>query len=440
MNSGPVAITKYDQPLEPVREAIRLAGGLDRIHPSAKVFIKPNIVYWTTRVDFPKWGVITTSRLVNDVVRLLAQHGVSDLTIGEGMVLNRSEGRKISSHAFESLGYNKLARRYGVKVMDTFQRPFKEVDLGEGVRLGFNLDALESDLVVDLPVMKTHAQSVVSLGLKNLKGLLDMKSRKRCHSADPEKDLHFHIARLNKAMPPILTVIDGTFSLEYGPAFDGAAHRRDLLVASWDILAADMTGAGLLGHPPQSVPHLVHAAAAQGRSLELADLQLKGEDLSEHVKTHRWKVPYNQDRTLPLALEKKGITGLAYHEYDSSLCTYCSAMNGVVLRAIAGAWQGRPWDKVEVLTGKMMKPDPEARRTILFGKCMCRAHQDNPDIRRMIPVKGCPPSPGQIVKALHQAGIMADDGLFADLDSLPGAFMKYYRDRPEFEEGMFTIP
>lgn len=439
MDKPLVSLVRYDQPLEPVRRAVDLCGGLERIPADAKIFIKPNIVFWTKAVNFPKWGVITTSRLINDVVTLLREHGVSDITIGEGMVLGRANDTETSAHAYETLGYTKLRARYGVKLVDTFQRPFKEVDLGDGVQLNFNQDILASDFVIDLPVMKTHAQTMVSLGIKNLKGMIDVNSRKRCHNADPDKDLNFYIARLADPMPRILTIIDGTFTSEYGPAFDGVVHRRDLLTASWDVLAADIVGSNLLGHPPQSVPHLAHAAQNRGRSLELDSVEVKGEAVEDHVQYHGWAFPYTEDGTLPVPMAKRGVAGLAYYKYDTSLCTYCSGINGAVLSAIAMTWNGEPWDNVEVLTGKKMQPRPGANKTILLGKCMYQAHKDNPEIKEMIAVKGCPPKPEQIIKALHQAGIMADDQFFANLDRMPGMFMKRYKDKPEFDQGLFTI-
>lgn len=439
MDKPVVSLVRYDQPLEPVRRAVELCGGLERIPADAKVFIKPNIVFWTKAVNFPKWGVITTSRLISDVVTLLREHGVSDITIGEGMVLGRANDTETSAHAYETLGYTKLRDRYGVKLVDTFQRPFKEMDLGDGVKLNFNQDILDSDFVIDLPVMKTHAQTMVSLGIKNLKGMIDVTSRKRCHNADPNKDLNFYIARLADPMPPMLTIIDGTFTSEYGPAFDGIVHRRDLLAASWDVLAADIVGSNLLGHPPQSVPHLAHAAKNRGRSLELDSVEVKGEGVEEHAQYHGWAFPYTEDGTLPVPMAKRGVAGLAYYKYDTTLCTYCSGINGAVLSAIAMSWQGEPWDNVEVLTGKRMQPGPGANKTILLGKCMYQAHKDNPEIKEMIAVKGCPPKPEQIIKALHQAGIMADDQFFANLDRMPGMFMKRYKDKPEFDQGLFTI-
>ena len=373
------------------------------------------------------------------MVRLLKEHGLDDLTIGEGSVLGDPRDRATAAHAFETLGYNKLKERHGLKTINTFERPFRKMDLGQGVELNINQDILASDFVIDLPVLKTHAQTVVSLGIKNLKGMIDIESRKRCHNADPKRDLDFHVARLDLPMPPLLTLIDGTYSAEYGPGFDALVHRRDLLLASWDVLAADMAGAALLGHDPAHVPHLVHNARRKGRGLDLADLEIRGERLEDHARLHHWAFPYTEDETLPLPLAKKGLKGLSYRKYDSTLCTYCSGVNGAILAAIARAWQGEPWDEVEVLTGKAMQPRPGARKTILLGKCMYQAHKDNPEIREAIPIKGCPPQPVQIVKALHQAGIMVEEGIIRDLDSLPGLYLKRYQGQPEFDEGLFRV-
>jgi uncharacterized protein (DUF362 family) len=82
-----VAIVRYEKPLESVKKAVDLSGGLDHLPSGAKVFIKPNIVFWTRLVPFPKWGVITTSCVINDMVYLLKERGINDITIGEGTVV-----------------------------------------------------------------------------------------------------------------------------------------------------------------------------------------------------------------------------------------------------------------------------------------------------------------------------------------------------------------
>jgi uncharacterized protein (DUF362 family) len=441
MSKYKVAVVKYEKPIESVRKAVELSGGLDAVPAGARVFIKPNIVFWTRAVAFPKWGVITTSRVVEDIIILLKERGIDDITIGEGTVTPNPKDSATPAHAFETLGYGLLKQKYGIKYFNVFERPFEKVDLGDGVELNFNTDILNSDFVVDLPVMKAHNQTVVSLGIKNLKGTIDIPSRKRCHTMTPGKDLHFWVAKLADRMPPMLTLQDGIYTNERGPGPDGRMHRSNLLVASSDVLAADLVGAKLLGHEAQNVPHLVHAARNRKRPQDLRDIEILGEDIEALSKFHEYDFEYSEteDGMMPLSLAKQGLKGVFYRKYDLSMCTYCSGINGVMLTAIRSAWKGEAWDEIEVLTGKSMQPTPGMKKTILLGKCMYQAHKDNPDIQELIAIKGCPPSPKTMLKALHKAGIDADPGLFENIDQLPGFFLSRYKDRPEFDESFFQV-
>lgn len=440
MKKHRVSVVKYEKPYESVKAAIDMCGGLDHLPAGAKVFIKPNIVFWTKVCDFPKWGVITTSRVIGDVVRVLAEHGITDITIGEGIVADPKD-KQTPAHAFETLGYKKLGEKYGVKTVNVMDRPFEKVDLGDGIELKFNTDILNSDFVVDIPPLKTHNQTMVSLGIKNLKGTIDIASRKKCHNADPEKDLHFHIARLADKMPPMLTVIDGIYTVERGPGFDGKMHRTNLLAASADVLSADLTGTRLLGHDPQQVPYLRYAAANRGRPADLSDVEIIGEKIEDAARYHEYDFDYcsESSREIPVPLAKQGLDGVFYRKFDDTMCTYCTALNGLVLTAIRYAWKGEPWDNVEVLTGKAMEPTPGMKATILLGQCMYKKNKDHPDIQKMIAVKGCPPEPQKVVEALHEAGIEVDPNLFAQAESLPGFFLARYQDRPEFEESFFRV-
>jgi uncharacterized protein (DUF362 family) len=436
-----VAIVSYQTPRDSVRRGVTCCNGLEHMPQGARVFIKPNIVFWSTATDFPKWGVITTSRVVEDMVELLKDHGIQDISIGEGMVTGHGD-RKTPADAFGRLGYTALGKRYGVKTVDIMARPFEKVDLGDGIELKFNRDILESDFVVNLPVLKTHVQTVVSLGIKNLKGTIDLASRKRCHSPDPVKDLHYRVARLADKMPPMLTLIDGIYSNERGPGMDGHIRRTNVLVASADVLAADVVGAHILGHKPQEVPHLVHAAARRGRSLDLSGLRLTGDSIDSFRVRHEYDHAYTRTEDgawLPTPFAKIGMEGLSFRKYDTTMCTYCSRINGMTLAAIRKAWRGKAWDKVEILTGKCMAPTPGMHKTILLGQCMYRKHRDNPVIKEMIPVKGCPPDPQDILKALRQAGIGADEALFAKAELRPGQLMRRYQDDPAFEETLFQV-
>jgi len=434
-----VAIVRFEKPLESVRSAVDLSHGLDHLPSKANVFIKPNIVFWTRTTLFPKWGVVTTSRVVEDMVILLKERGIDEITIVEGTVTYDPNDRETAAHAFESLGYNVLKRRYGIKTLNIFERPFKRIDLGADVVLNFNEDILQSDFVVNLPVLKTHAQTVVSLGIKNLKGLIDVNSRRKCHSPHPEKNLHYMVARLANKLPPSFTLLDGIYTTERGPFFEGRLRRSNILIASSDIFSIDKVGAKVLGYDPSEVPHLVHAAQDFGRPIDLSDVEVVGEKIDSVVSRHEYAFPYTEDGNLPKPLEKLGVKGLYYPKYDHTICTYCSGFTTVILMAIASAWRGEPWNEIEILTGKIMKPSPGKKKTILIGKCMVQANKDHADINEMIAVKGCPPDLKEAMKALHQAGIDVSPTFFENMDMAAGFFMKRYEGKPEFEESFFKI-
>lgn len=438
MKEFTVALVRYEKPLESVRKAVELCNGLENLSSTDRVFIKPNIVFWTRSVQFPKWGVITTSRVVEDMVVLLKERGVTDITIGEGTVVFDPKDKETAHHAFETLGYNILGKRYGVKSVSTFERPFEKVDLGDGVQFNYNTDFLHSDFVVNIPVLKTHAQTVVSLGIKNLKGMIDVNSRKKCHNADPQRDLHFMVSKLADKLPRSFTILDGIYTAERGPAVDGKMRRSNILVGSQDMLSADMVGAKILGYEPTQVPYIVYAAKRNNRALDLSDVRVAGEKIEDLASPHPYAFSYNEDNTLPIQMEKMGIKGLSYPKYDVTICTYCSILTGAVLASIAFAWKGIPWDNVEVLTGKIMKPTP-GKKTILLGKCLCEANKNHPDIKKMICIKTCPPSPKAIVGALQQVGVEINPSILENIDRVPALYLKRYEGKPEFDESFFRI-
>jgi len=439
MSKTVVSVVKYEKPRESVRKAIELVKGLEHLPEKAKVFIKPNVVYWNRNCDFPKWGVITTSRVIEDVIILLKEKGIEDIQIGEGIITEDIKDTETADDAWEKLGYNILRERYGVEPIDVMHRPFEKVELAEGLTIKMNSDMLKTDFLIDIPVLKTHAQCVVSLGIKNLKGLINMASRKKMHSADPLKSLDYNVAQLANKIPPSLTLIDGIYTIERGPAMDGKAHRSNVLVASTDVLSADLVGANLLGIDASAVPHLVQAAKDRDRPTDLTDIEIVGEKIEDLASPHEWDYEYLNDNTLPLPYYKAGIKGIKYHKYDTSLCTYCSFYTGIMLMSIKMAYKGKPFDDIEILLGKIAEPTEGNNKTILVGQCQFNKNKDHPAIKEMIPVKGCPPSQDDIQGALKQAGIRVPGAFFKSLDRAPVFLYEKYKNKPEFIEDFYQI-
>jgi hypothetical protein len=236
----------------------------------------------------------------------------------------------------------------------------------------------------------------------------------------------------------MFTLIDGIYTQERGPNVDGQARRSNLLVASSDVLSADRVGAMLLGIEAAEVPHLVYAAQALNRPVDLSDVEVVGEPIEKVASPHEWSWPYNEEGTLPVAMGKMGIKGLSYPRYDLTICTYCVQLTRVMLFAIARAWKGTPFDDVEILTGKLMQASPGKKKTLLLGKCIYEANKNNPHIQEMIAIKGCPPSHEAIFKGLRQAGIEADPYLFEHMDTTMGIHLKRYLANP-IDESFFQV-
>lgn len=434
-----VSVVQYEEPYKSVKKTIDLIDGLNDVSRNSKVFIKPNVVYWNRHCDFPKWGMITTSRVVEDVVTILNEEGFSDISIGEGIITEDKDDKETAKQAFESLGYYKLRDKFGIKVYNTFERPFERVYLTEDVSAKMNADMLNSDFLIDLPVLKTHAQCMVSLGMKNIKGLINIPSRKKFHSADPEQNLHYNVAQLANKVPPTLTIIDGIYTIERGPAMDGKAHRSNILIGSRDILSADIVGAKLLEIDPSTVPHLIQAAEDRDRTPDLSDIDVKGEKIENLAKPHDWDYIYKENDTLPLPYAKAGIEGIKYHKYDESMCTFCSILNGIVLTAIKTAYKGEPYDDIEVLTGKKVEPTEGMNKTILLGQCQYVKNKDHPNINELIAIKGCPPSIEDLKEGLERAGIHVPSYFYKNIDKAPLLFMQKYKGKTEFKEEFFKM-
>jgi uncharacterized protein (DUF362 family) len=81
-----VAVVKYEKPYDSLKKAVGLCHGFENLKKDSKVFLKPNLVVWHEGIDFPKYGVLTTARLIEDCVILLKEYGVRDISIVEGAV------------------------------------------------------------------------------------------------------------------------------------------------------------------------------------------------------------------------------------------------------------------------------------------------------------------------------------------------------------------
>ena len=431
-----VAIMKYKEGFESLKNAVELVGGLQGFSGGSKVVIKPNFVVWLEGTDFPKYGMMTTARLIEELVILLKEYGVQHISLIEGP----ADGtiRQIAS----GTRLNLLADRYGVDLVDAFEGSFTRVTAGD-VTLSISEKALEADHVIDMPVMKTHALAMVSLGIKNLKGLLNVDSRKRCHSIDPSSDLNYHLVKLTEILRPSLTIIDGIYTLERGPLYSGDAHRTDIIAASRDLISADKIGAAILGIPPQTVPHIAQAAENMGRLPDLSDINVLGDNPLESVsRMHNWEMKWSEAGDMPKWMALAGVRGITWRKLDNTICSYCAAfLPSYILPAILLAKnREKLFDDIEILLGKIRDPEGGHKHTLLVGQCQVKRNGRNPLINHSIKIGGCPPKEEDLYQACTEIGIDLPDGFKEQARKFPELFyLPKYQGRPEFQEEFFRI-
>jgi hypothetical protein len=242
-------------------------------------------------------------------------------------------------------------------------------------------------------------------------------------------------------LSPSLTIIDGIYTLEYGPGTSGDARRSNLLVVSKDMISADKVGAKLLGYAPESIPHIALSAKNKDRAADLSDICIKGNiDIHDAAKPHKWSRDRNETDDMPLLFEEMGIKGIRLPPFDNTLCTYCAFFATYSIMGILMAKNmDKPFDDIEILYGKIQNPSGKNKHTLLLGQCQVKLNGNNPMINHCVRVNGCPPNKEEFVRAYTTLGIELPDNPIEWMESVPGLFMGKYAGRPEFDETFYKI-
>ena len=177
--------------------------------------------------------------------------------------------------------------------------------------------------------------------MKNLKGCLAMKSKKKFHILD----LHEMIALLNTKIEPDLTVIDGIYAMEHGPTALGRAYRTDLIITSRDVFSCDVVGAIILGVDPASVDFLLRFSEIRERTLDPASIEVLGEKLEDVKRPLQWKTDYED------VFNQAGIQGVTMQWPGDGFCTNCVVCADFLLASFCKDNAGAKIDPVEYCFG-----------------------------------------------------------------------------------------
>lgn len=239
---------------EMVRRAVNALGGMDKlVSKGDRVIIKPNIA-WNQR---PEFAANTNPYVVAALVELCREAGASRVKVMDHTCSANPET------SYNASGIATTARQAGAEVVYVNKNRFIDFTIPDSKVLKSwpfyeeMVSANEVDVLINVPIAKQHGTSRLSMGLKNVFGMIG-GDRGSLHT-----DIHPKIADLNKFLKIDLTVLDAFRILKnHGPTggrlddVDNSAERARRIIVSTDLVAADAYGATLFGMQPTDVGYI----------------------------------------------------------------------------------------------------------------------------------------------------------------------------------------
>jgi uncharacterized protein (DUF362 family) len=348
--------------------ALHLIGGLEQIiSPGDEVLIKPNLVA-------DRKEATTSPLLVLSLVKLSKEAGARKIFVGDGSAIGFD-----TQKVFDASGMRIVEKE--AELVDLKSERATPVFIPNGIvvkKVKIPETVLRADIIINVPIMKTHDILPVTLGLKNMKGCLLNGDKRRLHRVGLDQG----IVDINKLLSPQLTVIDGIVGMEgYGPSF-GDPVELDLVIASTDVVAADSVACRIMGFRLQEVRH-ISLAAQQGLGIaDLERIRIVGEPLS---KVRR------KFKRITLDIEKEGNCKVI----ERGACTGCKHAAETLIFDLQRAGDLDLLEGYTLVFGSTTRVPSSARPPFLcFGVCVSRYRNLG------IYVGGCPPRKDWIIRKL----------------------------------------
>lgn len=323
---------------------------------SLRIGIKPNLVTPSPA----SYGATTHPEIIAGIIEYLQANGFINITILEGSWV----GDK-TSEAFEYCGYNALAKKYNVKLIDTQKDSSVKVSAG-GLDLNICETVNEIDFLINVPVLKGHCQTKITCALKNMKGLIPNSEKRRFHTMG----LHKPIAHLNSVIHQDFIVADnicGDLDFEEG----GNPVVSNCIMAAKDPVLLDAHVCSLLGYEIKDVPYIGMSEKLNVGSSDISSL----------------KVTVAGGAAGDTRISEKRVLDVSYAADDADSCSACYAMLVPALLRL------KEEGLLEKLPCRIAIGQGHRKKSGLLGVGSCTSGFKHS-------VKGCPPTEEDIYSSL----------------------------------------
>ena len=216
---------KYD-----VNEAVKGALGLIefKIDKKAKIMLKPNIMV----ASYPYLGMTTHPKVVEGVIKFLLDSGFKK----ENIIVAEQCQYGDMEDALQKSGIGEVLEQYSIKFVDLGKSRYVSKVVAQ-----FNFEIAEEvfkqDLIINIPVMKTHLMLGISGALENATRLISAKNYKELQT---KPEVLEAVAALHQVLPKYVTVGDAIIGMQgNGPLQHGEPLFLNMVFASRDAVAHD---------------------------------------------------------------------------------------------------------------------------------------------------------------------------------------------------------
>jgi uncharacterized protein (DUF362 family) len=240
-----VAIVKGERGHEPVFRALDLIDYESALSGWSKVLIKVNFI----TVETWDTGATTDPIVVEAIIERLKRLPVQVFVVESDATMTNAD------KAFEATGMKEMCKRNSVQCLNLRQvKDRVKVDIPDGEALqSITVPRIVTEsAIISAAKLKTHMSTKVTLGMKNMFGLLPDKFKGKYHA----KGISKVIVDINTILKPALTVIDGFVGMEGPGPTGGTPVKMDLTIAGKDVVATDATAARVMGFEPMEIPHI----------------------------------------------------------------------------------------------------------------------------------------------------------------------------------------
>jgi len=227
------------------QQAVEALGGMKRfVSRGDVVWVKPNIG-WDRA---PETAANTNPDVVATLIRMCFEAGAKTVKVGDNPC-------DVAQRTYEASGIAAAAREAGAKVVFLDPTRFKETKIGgEQVKaIPIYPEIIETDLVINVPIVKHHRLAGLTMCMKNYMGVID--KRNTFHQAIAPS-----VADLTRFMKPRLCILDATRILKANGPKGGKledVETKLTLAAGTDIVALDAWGAEVIGKKPEEIASIV---------------------------------------------------------------------------------------------------------------------------------------------------------------------------------------